>query len=123
MSPQNQEILDYPETPRKEVKEFKLIRILALASFIVALFMRFMHWPGHVYLIIAGALFFMLWSVLRFIYLEQKTLSEKIYLPGRILLVSGLTIRYSTYWLYDKYLVYIGLVLFVLGVFFSFREK
>ena len=123
MSTKDEEILDYPQRPEKKLKEFKLVRILALACFILALLFRFFNWPGHVSLIIAGAVLFMIWSVLRYFSLPVKTWSERIYLPGRILLVSGLTIRYSTYWAFDKYLVYAGLGLFLIGLFISFREK
>lgn len=123
MSSEDSEILDYPNRPKKNAREYKLVRILALSAFILALAFRLFQWPGHVSLIIIGAGLFLVWSILRYMALPKKPLSEKLYLPGRILLVSGLTIRYSTFWIYDKYLVYVGLLLFLTGLLISFRES
>lgn len=120
---EEEEILDLPVKEEEKRKEYRLLRISSLLLFILALFFRLMKWQGHAWLLVLGAATFLVWSVFRFIALKEKTLSEILYLPGRFLLIGGLTIRYTLYWPYDKYLVYSGMLLFLLGLLASFRGR
>jgi len=117
------EILDLPERKTQNREEFKWVRVLALLFFILALTLKFIDAPGHLLSILAGSFFFILWAILRFVKLPKKELSEYFYLPARLLLVSGLSIRYIWHWKFDYLLVYTGLAFFVVGWILTLRAK
>ena len=123
MTEQTDDILDLPEKSERKIDRFKGVRIAALGSFIIALFLRNMAWPWHPLFIVLGSAFFLIWAGLRFYHMKNRRRSESLYLPARILLISGLSIRYLGYWQYDYLLVYSGLALFVLGWIFAWKER
>lgn len=118
-----EDILDLPEQMEEAPPDYKVLRFAALACFLLALVARFDDWPYQAALILTGTLLFLLWSVLRFMGFRNKKAYEYFYFPARLLLVSGLAIRYLSYWKYDQYLVYTSLSLFLIGFIVSMRDR
>lgn len=115
-----EEILDLPED-KKEGKDFKWLRIIALLFFMLALFFRFNKWAGQAAFLMLGVATFCFWAVMKFIYTPIKYIFDWLFLFGRVGLVLGLLFRFLYDFAFSTYLVYVSIVILMIGLFLQSR--
>jgi hypothetical protein len=98
------------------------LRYLAVLSFIVGLLMRLESDTRASAFLIAGTVIFVVWSAGRFLSRYRYSKLEWLIFPGRVLLISGLFLRYFSDWRYAIWLVLAGLFLWSFAIMLSINS-
>lgn len=97
----------------------KYVRYIAVLCFIIGLLLRLGGSRFTSEFLVAGGVFFIVWSVGRLISRYRYSKLEWLVFPGRVLLVSGLVIRYLSDWSVAVWLVLTGLILWSSAIMLS----
>jgi hypothetical protein len=111
-----------PETPKVEGAWMKYVRYLAVLCFIIGLLLRLGGGSFTSEFLMAGGMFFIVWSTGRFLTRYRYSKLEWLVFPGRVLLISGLVMRYLSDWSIAVWLVLAGLVLWSSAIMLSFNS-
>jgi len=115
------EISGGSNVPGSDRTWMKYVRYLAVLSFIIGLLLRLGGGRYTSQFLVAGGVFFIVWSLGRFLSRYRYNKLEWLVFPGRVLLVGGLVIRYLSDWSMAVWLILTGLALWSSAILLSFK--